>query len=67
VEVLCYDIKEHVGDANAKQVSLKELQKSRCAELAYSWTPETNQMVDAAFVDALQKSFWVFNTSRGIM
>jgi D-3-phosphoglycerate dehydrogenase len=47
VEVLCYDIKEHVGDANAKQVSLKELQqKSRCAELAYPLTPETNQMVD---------------------
>jgi hypothetical protein len=37
VEVLCYDIQEHVGDANAKQVSLKELQqKSRCAEFAYS-------------------------------
>jgi hypothetical protein len=36
VEVLCYDIKEHVGDANAKQVSLKELQqKSRCAELVF--------------------------------
>jgi D-3-phosphoglycerate dehydrogenase len=28
------------------------------------WTPETNQMVDAAFVDAL-RSLWVFNTSRG--
>jgi D-3-phosphoglycerate dehydrogenase len=28
------------------------------------WTPETNQMVDAAFVD-VTKSFWVFNTSRG--
>jgi D-3-phosphoglycerate dehydrogenase len=37
VEVLCYDIQENVGDANAKQVSLKELQqKSRCAEFAYS-------------------------------
>jgi D-3-phosphoglycerate dehydrogenase len=29
VEVLCYDIKEHVGDANAKQVSLKELQQKQ--------------------------------------
>jgi D-3-phosphoglycerate dehydrogenase len=27
VEVLCYDIKEHVGDA--KQVSLKELQQKQ--------------------------------------
>jgi hypothetical protein len=46
VEVLCY-IKEHVGDANAKQVSLKDYNKSRCAELAYSLDTETNQMVDA--------------------
>jgi D-3-phosphoglycerate dehydrogenase len=30
----CYDIEEHVGDANAKQVSLKSYNKSRCA--AYS-------------------------------
>jgi hypothetical protein len=49
----CAMIKEH-GDANAKQVSLKSYNKSRCAELAYPWTPETNQMVDAAFVDALR-------------
>jgi hypothetical protein len=33
----CYDIQENVGDANAKQVSLEELQqKSRCAEFTYS-------------------------------
>jgi lactate dehydrogenase-like 2-hydroxyacid dehydrogenase len=35
LEVLCYDM-EHVGDANAKQVSLKSYNKSRYAELAYS-------------------------------
>jgi D-3-phosphoglycerate dehydrogenase len=63
VEVLCYDIKEHVGDANAKQVSLKELQQKQMLSLHIPWTPETNQMVDAAFVDAL-RSLWVFNTSR---
>jgi phosphoglycerate dehydrogenase-like enzyme len=43
----CYDIKNMLVMLTQKQVSLKELQK-RCAELAYSWTPETNQMVDAA-------------------
>ena len=66
VEVLCYDIRQHVGDANAKQVSLKELQqKADVLSLHIPWTPETNKMVDAAFIDAFTKSFWVFNTSRG--
>ncbi|MFB0909691.1 MAG: 2-hydroxyacid dehydrogenase [Flavobacterium sp.] len=66
VDVLCYDIKEHVGDANAKQVSLKELQqKADVVSLHIPWTPETNKMVDAAFIDSFTKSFWVFNTSRG--
>jgi phosphoglycerate dehydrogenase-like enzyme len=38
VEVLCY-IKEHVGDANAKQVSLKELQqKADVLSLHIPWT-----------------------------
>jgi hypothetical protein len=38
-------LKEHVGDANIKQVSLKSYNKSRCAELAYSLDTETNQMM----------------------
>jgi D-3-phosphoglycerate dehydrogenase len=66
VEVLCYDIKEHVGDANAKQVFKRVTTKADVLSLHIPWTPETNQMVDAAFVDAFTKSF-VFNTSRGIM
>jgi D-3-phosphoglycerate dehydrogenase len=60
--VLCYDIKEHVGDANAKQVSLKELQAD--ADLHIPWTPETNQMVDG-LCRCFTKSFCL--TSRGIM
>lgn len=66
VDVLCYDILENVGDANAKQVSLEELQqKADVLSLHIPWTPETNKMVDAAFVNAFAKPFWVFNTSRG--
>lgn len=66
VDVLCYDILENVGDANAKQVSLEELQqKSDVLSLHIPWTPETNKMVDAAFINAFAKPFWVFNTSRG--
>jgi D-3-phosphoglycerate dehydrogenase / 2-oxoglutarate reductase len=66
VEVLCYDIQENVGDANAKQVSLAELQqKADILSLHIPWTPETNKMVDNAFIDAFAKSFWIINTSRG--
>lgn len=66
VEVLCYDIEENVADANAKQVSLEELQlKADVLSLHIPWTPETNKMVDAAFIGGFAKPFWIFNTSRG--
>jgi D-3-phosphoglycerate dehydrogenase len=66
VEVLCYDILENVSDANAKQVTLEELQqKADVLSLHIPWTPETNKMVDAAFIAAFAKPFWIFNTSRG--
>lgn len=66
VEVLCYDILENVGDANAKQVSLVELQqKADVLSLHIPWTPETNQMVNAEFIHSFSKPFWLLNTSRG--
>ena len=66
VDVLCYDILENVGDANAKQVPLLELQqKADVLSLHLPWTPETNKMVDAKFISAFAKSFWIINTSRG--
>jgi D-3-phosphoglycerate dehydrogenase len=66
VEVLCYDIKPAVGDANAKQVSLEELQqKADVLSLHTPWTPETDKMVNAAFIDAFAKPFWLINTARG--
>lgn len=66
VEVLCYDILENVGDENAQQVSLEELQqKSDVLSLHIPWTPETDKMVDANFINAFTKSFWIINTSRG--
>jgi len=66
VEVLCYDILENVGDENAKQVSLEELQqKTDVLSLHIPWTPETDKMVDADFINAFAKSFWIINTSRG--
>ena len=66
VEVLCYDILENVGDANAKQVSLQELQeKADVLSLHIPWTPETDKLVNAAFITAFAKPFWLINTSRG--
>ncbi len=66
VDVLCYDILENVGDANAKQVSLYELQqKSDVLSLHIPWTPKTDKMVDFKFINQFSKSFWLINTSRG--
>ena len=66
VEVLCYDIKENVGDKNATQVSLQELQeRSDVLSLHIPWTPETDKMVNANFINSFAKSFWFLNTSRG--
>ena len=66
VEVLCYDIQENVGDANARQVTLQELQqKADVLSLHLPWTPETDKMVNAEFINAFAKPFWFVNTSRG--
>lgn len=66
VEVLCYDIKENVGDENARQVSLTELQqKTDVLSLHLPWTPETDRMVNTNFINAFTKAFWILNTSRG--
>jgi D-3-phosphoglycerate dehydrogenase len=66
VDVLCYDILPNVGDANAKQVSLAELQsKADVLSLHIPWTPETDKMINADFITAFAKPFWFINTSRG--
>ena len=66
VTVLCYDILPNVGDANAKQVSLAELQEqSDVLSLHIPWTPETDKMVDNSFINSFRKPFWLINTARG--
>lgn len=66
VVVLCYDIQENRGDANARQVSLKELQqKADVISLHVPWTPDTNKMVCRDFINAFEKPFWLINTARG--
>lgn len=64
--VLCYDIKEGVGNKNATQVSLKTLQEmSDVLSLHTPWTPLTDKMVDATFISSFSKPFWFLNTARG--
>lgn len=66
VKVLCYDIQDNVGDENAKQVTIEELQqKSDVLSLHIPWTPETDKMVNTDFINAFAKPFWLINTSRG--
>jgi len=66
IEVLCYDIKPNVGDENCTQVSLEELQDK--ADVLSLHTPQTSltiNMVDAEFINAFTKPFWLINTARG--
>ncbi|AUP79733.1 2-hydroxyacid dehydrogenase [Flavivirga eckloniae] len=66
VEVLCYDIKEQVGDANAKQVSLSEFQESvDVVSLHTPQTPLTLNMINETFINQFKKPFWFINTARG--
>ena len=65
-EVLCYDIKDNVGDANAKQVALAEFQeKVNVVSLHTPQTPLTLNMINSEFINQFKKPFWLLNTARG--
>lgn len=66
VKVLCYDILPNVGDANATQVTLVELQEQAdVLSLHTPWTPKTDKMVNKEFINEFKKPFWLLNTARG--
>ena len=66
VKVLCYDILPNVGDENATQVSLAQLQEQAdVVSLHTPWTPETDKMINADFLSKFKKSIWFINTARG--
>lgn len=66
VEVLCHDIKDGVGDENAKQVPLNELRsKADVVSLHTPLTHLTKKMVDEKFIDSFNKPFYFINTARG--
>ncbi len=65
-EVICYDIKENVGNKDAKQVSLEQLQENAdVLSLHTPLTDTTKNMVDKAFIAGFKKNFWLLNTARG--
>ncbi|RZS99034.1 2-hydroxyacid dehydrogenase [Aquimarina brevivitae] len=66
VEVICYDIKQNVENADAKQVSLHELfEKTEILSLHTPQTPATIGMINTEFINQFKKSFWLINTARG--
>ena len=65
-EVICYDIVGGVGDENARQVGIMELQqKTDVISLHVPQTSETIGMINEAFINTFQKPFWLLNTARG--
>jgi D-3-phosphoglycerate dehydrogenase len=66
VKVLFHDILAAIGDENATQVTLEELQKQAdVLSLHLPWTPQTDKMVTTHFINQFAKPFWFINTSRG--
>ena len=66
VEVICYDIIGGVGDENARQVGILELQqKSDVISLHVPLTETSNGMINREFINAFHNPFWFLNTARG--
>ena len=66
VEIICYDIVGGVGDENARQVGILELQQK--SDVISLHTPLNNKslgMINSDFINAFQKPFWFLNTARG--
>ncbi|WP_411029677.1 2-hydroxyacid dehydrogenase [Spongiimicrobium sp. 3-5] len=66
VDVICYDIIGGVGDENARQVGIMELQqKTNVLSLHVPQTSETLGMIHAKFIKGFRNPFWLLNTARG--
>lgn len=65
-KVICYDIREDMGDEFAEQVNLDELfEQTQILSLHVPLTNLTNQMLDFEFLSNFKHSIWLINTSRG--
>lgn len=66
VDVICYDLKDGIGNSNCKQVSLSELQeKTDVLSLHTPFNKQSNHMVNSNFINGFAKRFWLINTARG--
>jgi len=66
VKVICFDIKNNVGDENCTQVSLEELQeKADILSLHTPYNSLSQNMVNHDFIADFSKPFWLINTARG--
>ena len=64
--LICYDILPDKGDENAKQVTLVDFfRQADIVSLHTPQTPQTEKMINAAFINSFAKSFWFLNTARG--
>lgn len=64
--VICYDIKENIGDENAQQVTLQELfNQTDILSLHTPQTPDTEGMINAQFINSFNKNIYFLNTARG--
>lgn len=65
-KVICFDIKQDVGDENAQQVDLDTFFKNtQVLSLHVPLTDKTHQMVNAEFLSSFVHNIWFINTSRG--
>lgn len=64
--VLCYDLKAHVGNDDATQVSLDEFQE-QCdvVSLHTPLNPTSKEMINTVFIEGFKKPFWFLSTARG--
>lgn len=65
-DVIFYDIKPDLEDANARQVDLQELfLRTDVLSLHTPQTPLTRQMVNTDFINQFEKPIYLINTARG--
>lgn len=66
VHVICYDMKENVGDKYAIQVELDEFfNKSEIVSLHTPQTVETVGMINKEFIESFKNPIYFINTARG--
>lgn len=65
-KVIFYDILPDLSDEYAQQVTLEELKaQADILSLHIPLTPETHDLIDAAFISGMKKNFYFINTARG--